>query len=97
MQRSMVPKRKSNLNWRPSLSGTMTGAPPSPPLFFETANAFHRTEALQTALELQLFTAITGRRGSQVESAEPGSRPRTLRGDSGAPQSKCRSLGCGLG
>jgi len=40
------------------LSATMTGAPPSPQLFFETANAFQRTEALKTAIELELFTAI---------------------------------------
>src|SRR5437868_13378968 len=58
MQRSMVRKRKSNFNWRLSLSATMTGAPPSPQLFFETANAFQRTEALKTAIELELFTAI---------------------------------------
>src|SRR5205807_10588777 len=58
MQRSMVRKRKSNFNWRLSLSATMTGAPPSPQLFFESANAFMRTEALKTAIELELFTAI---------------------------------------
>src|SRR5436189_242181 len=58
MQRSMVRKRKSNFNWRLSLSATMTGAPPSPQLFFETANAFQRSEALKTAIELELFTAI---------------------------------------
>ncbi len=40
------------------MSATMTGAPPSPQLFFETANAFQRTEALKTAIELELFTAI---------------------------------------
>jgi len=34
------------------------GAPPSPELFFETANAFQKTEALKAAVELELFTAI---------------------------------------
>jgi 2-polyprenyl-3-methyl-5-hydroxy-6-metoxy-1,4-benzoquinol methylase len=32
--------------------------PPSPQIVFETFNAFQRTEALKTALELGLFTAI---------------------------------------
>lgn len=31
---------------------------PSPALFFETANAFQRTEALRTAVELELFSHI---------------------------------------
>lgn len=31
---------------------------PSPALFFETANAFQRTEALKTAVELDLFTHL---------------------------------------
>ncbi len=31
---------------------------PSPQLFFETANAFQRSEALKAAVELELFTAI---------------------------------------
>src|SRR5436305_15019720 len=65
MLRSMVRKRTSNFNWRLSLSATMTGAPPSPPLFFETANAFQRTEALKTAIELELFTAIAA--GKQTD------------------------------
>lgn len=33
---------------------------PSPALFFETANAFQRTEALRAAVELDLFTHIAG-------------------------------------
>jgi SAM-dependent methyltransferase len=32
--------------------------PPSPALFFETMNAYQRTEALKAAIELGLFTAI---------------------------------------
>ncbi|HSL69495.1 MAG TPA: class I SAM-dependent methyltransferase [Longimicrobiales bacterium] len=32
---------------------------PSPALFFETINAYHSTAALKTALELELFTAIS--------------------------------------
>ena len=31
---------------------------PSPQLFFDTLNAFQRTEALRVAVELDLFTAI---------------------------------------
>jgi 2-polyprenyl-3-methyl-5-hydroxy-6-metoxy-1,4-benzoquinol methylase len=31
---------------------------PSPALFFETVNAYHRTEALRTAIELELFTHV---------------------------------------
>jgi hypothetical protein len=31
---------------------------PSPVLFFETLNAFQRTEALKAAIELDIFTAI---------------------------------------
>lgn len=31
---------------------------PSPALFFDTVSAFHRTEALKTAIELDLFTQI---------------------------------------
>jgi len=32
--------------------------PPSPQLFFETVTAFHKTEALKAAIQLELFTAI---------------------------------------
>jgi ubiquinone/menaquinone biosynthesis C-methylase UbiE len=34
------------------------GAPPSPQLFFETVTAFHNTEALKAAIQLEVFTAI---------------------------------------
>ena len=37
---------------------TSAGAPPSPQLFFETVNAFHQTEALKAAIQLEVFTAI---------------------------------------
>jgi 2-polyprenyl-3-methyl-5-hydroxy-6-metoxy-1,4-benzoquinol methylase len=37
---------------------TMTGTPPSPDLFFQTINAYQRTAALKTAIELDLFTAL---------------------------------------
>jgi 2-polyprenyl-3-methyl-5-hydroxy-6-metoxy-1,4-benzoquinol methylase len=40
------------------MSGTQVGPPASPQLFFETANAFQKTEALRTAVELSLFTSI---------------------------------------
>ena len=43
------------------------GAPPSPQLFFETANAFHRTEALKAAIQLEIFTAIG--EGNQTAAA----------------------------
>ena len=35
-----------------------TSAQPSPELFFDTLNAYQRTEALKAALELDIFTAI---------------------------------------
>jgi len=36
----------------------MSSASPSPQLYFDTINAFHKTEALKAALDLGLFTAI---------------------------------------
>lgn len=35
------------------------GTSPSPQLFFETVNAFQKSEALKAAIELDLFTAIS--------------------------------------
>ncbi len=35
-----------------------SGSAPSPELFFDTVNAYQRTAALKTALELGLFTAV---------------------------------------
>src|SRR5262245_41549032 len=43
---------------------------PSPLLFFETVNAYQRTEALKAAIELDLFTAIGEGRGTVKELAE---------------------------
>jgi ubiquinone/menaquinone biosynthesis C-methylase UbiE len=40
------------------MPGTQAGAPPSPQLFFETVTAFHKTEALKAAIQLEVFTAI---------------------------------------
>jgi ubiquinone/menaquinone biosynthesis C-methylase UbiE len=37
---------------------TSAAQQPSPQLFFQTVNAFHRTEALKAAIELEVFTAI---------------------------------------
>jgi 2-polyprenyl-3-methyl-5-hydroxy-6-metoxy-1,4-benzoquinol methylase len=44
---------------------------PSPALFFETIGAYQRTEALKTAIELDLFTHIAGgqRTAAQIASA----------------------------
>lgn len=38
-----------------------TGTQPTPQLFFETLNAYQRTEALKAAIELDVFTAIAER------------------------------------
>ena len=43
------------------------GAPPSPQLFFETVTAFHKTEALKAAIQLEIFTAIG--EGNQTAAA----------------------------
>jgi 2-polyprenyl-3-methyl-5-hydroxy-6-metoxy-1,4-benzoquinol methylase len=42
---------------------------PSPELFLEAASAYQRTEALRTAVELELFTAIAAGRQTAVELA----------------------------
>ena len=42
---------------------------PSPTLFFDTINAFQRTEALRTAIELDLFTHIAGGQRSAAQLA----------------------------
>jgi SAM-dependent methyltransferase len=39
-------------------AGNTASSQPSPQLFFDTINAFQRTEALKSAIELDLFTAI---------------------------------------
>jgi ubiquinone/menaquinone biosynthesis C-methylase UbiE len=51
------------------MSGTQVGPPPSPQLFFETATAFQKTEALRAAIELGLFTAIAEDKRTAVDIA----------------------------
>jgi len=53
---------------------------PSPALFFDTISAYHRTEALRAAIELDLFTLIAGgqRTATQLASACQAS-PRGVR------------------
>ena len=43
---------------------------PSPELFFSTLNAYHQTEALKAAIELEVFTAI----GESNQNAEAVAR-----------------------
>jgi 2-polyprenyl-3-methyl-5-hydroxy-6-metoxy-1,4-benzoquinol methylase len=43
---------------------------PSPQLFFQTINAFQRTEALKAAIELEVFTAIGEGNGTAAEIAK---------------------------
>jgi ubiquinone/menaquinone biosynthesis C-methylase UbiE len=43
---------------------------PSPALFFDTVNAYERTEALRTAIELDLFTAVASGRRTAADLAE---------------------------
>ncbi len=49
------------------MPGVQAGAPPSPQLFFETVTAFHKTEALKAAIQLEIFTAIG--EGNQTAAA----------------------------
>src|SRR5262245_26615842 len=42
---------------------------PSPALFFDTVNAFQRTEALRAAIELDLFTHVAAGRHTADEIA----------------------------
>src|SRR5262245_6568708 len=53
---------------------------PSPALFFDTVNAYERTEALRAAIELDLFTLVAGgkRTAEQIASACRSS-PRGVR------------------
>ncbi|MGE0404710.1 MAG: methyltransferase [Candidatus Korobacteraceae bacterium] len=48
----------------------IVGKPPSLELFFDTLNAYQRTEALKAALELDVFTAIGEGKRTPVELAE---------------------------
>jgi SAM-dependent methyltransferase len=53
---------------------------PSPALFFDTVNAFQRTEALKAAVELDLFTQVAaGRRTAADLAAACGAAPRGVR------------------
>jgi SAM-dependent methyltransferase len=53
---------------------------PSPALFFDTVNAFQRTEALRTAVELDLFTHLAAGRRTAAEVAHAcGAAPRGVR------------------
>jgi len=49
------------------MPGVQAGPPPSPQLFFETVTAFHKTEALKAAIQLEIFTAIG--EGNQTAAA----------------------------
>lgn len=51
-------------------SEPLTQAQPSPVLFFETLNAYQRSSALKTAIELDLFTAVGETTGTVRELAE---------------------------
>jgi precorrin-6B methylase 2 len=48
---------------------TESTTPPSPQLFFETVNAYHRTAALKAAVELDLFTVIGDKPATAAELA----------------------------
>lgn len=53
---------------------------PSPALFFDTINAFQRTEALRAAIELDLFTRIAEGHHTPAEiAAACGANPRGVR------------------
>jgi 2-polyprenyl-3-methyl-5-hydroxy-6-metoxy-1,4-benzoquinol methylase len=52
----------------------------SPALFFDTINAYERTEALRVAIELDLFTLVGGGRHTATELASGcGASPRGIR------------------
>jgi SAM-dependent methyltransferase len=58
----------------------MTSSGPSPALFYDTAGAFQRTEALRAAVELDLFTHVAaGRRTAAEIAAACGAAPRGVR------------------
>src|SRR5436309_408483 len=53
---------------------------PSPALFFDTVNAFQRTEALRAAVELDLFTHVAAGRHTAADiAAACGASPRGVR------------------
>jgi SAM-dependent methyltransferase len=61
-------------------AGNNASSQPSPQLFFDTINAYQRTEALKSAIELDLFTAIDNGHNTaaslakQLGAAERGTR-----------------------
>ncbi|SIO65100.1 Ubiquinone/menaquinone biosynthesis C-methylase UbiE [Singulisphaera sp. GP187] len=58
----------------------MTMRPPSPALFFDTITAYQRTEALQAAIELDLFSLVAAGRRTAAELAEASqAAPRGIR------------------
>ena len=58
----------------------MTPQAPSPALIFDTLNAYQRTEALKTAIELDLFTHIaSGKRTAAQIAASCHASPRGIR------------------
>ncbi|HEY0981092.1 methyltransferase [Schlesneria sp. T3-172] len=58
----------------------MTGPMPSPALFFETINAFQKTEALRSAIELDLFTlCAAGDQTAESLAAATKTSPRGVR------------------
>jgi 2-polyprenyl-3-methyl-5-hydroxy-6-metoxy-1,4-benzoquinol methylase len=58
----------------------MSPTGPSPALFFETANAFQRTEVLKTAVELDLFTHLAnGHTTAERLAIACGANPRGVR------------------
>jgi predicted transcriptional regulator len=62
----------------PAIPAASTG--PSPQLFFETANAFQRSEALKAAVELELFTKIgAGKHTSEEIAAGCNASARGIR------------------
>ncbi len=58
----------------------MSPQPPSPALFFDTLNAYQRTEALRSAIELDLFTQVAaGQRTAAQLAAACQASPRGVR------------------
>ncbi|MGH9941650.1 MAG: methyltransferase [Pyrinomonadaceae bacterium] len=59
---------------------TEINQPPSPELFFETINAYQRTAALKTAIELDLFSALAERQTAPADiAARCGAAERGVR------------------
>lgn len=58
----------------------MANQGPSPALFFDTMVAYHRTEALRTAIELELFSHVAAGQQTVAElAAACGAAPRGIR------------------